>query len=215
MSLKLLILLVFGFMHSDCSSAPVENVQAEEITLYIVDHGMHTGIVIDADSVTEIIQGLRFDFEEIRFIEFGWGDQAFYQADSFSVFLAIRALFFPTGSVMHVAGLSDRPEFYFRHSDIEGIPISRERLKSMLRYIDSSFARDSQDALIGLGRGLYAYSTFYDAKGRYHLLNNCNTWVMEALVEAGFSKRVWPTLTASSVMRQVRKFPQSVLVETE
>lgn len=98
---------------------------------------------------------------------------------------------------------------------MEGIRISRERLKSVLWYIDSSFVRDSQGALIGLGRGLYAYGTFYDAKGRYHLFNNCNTWVMEALAEARFSKRVLPTLTASSVMRQVRKFPQSLLVEIE
>ncbi|MDO9424761.1 MAG: DUF2459 domain-containing protein [Methylobacter sp.] len=215
MPIKLLILLVFSFMHSGCSLAPVENAQAEETTIYIVDHGMHTGIVIDADSVTEIIRGLLFDFEDISFIEFGWGDQAFYQADSFSVFLAIRALFFPTGSVMHVAGLRHTPEFYFRHSDMEGIRIPRDRLKSMLRYIDSSFARDSQGALIGLGRGLYAYSTFYDAKGSYHLFNNCNTWVIEALAEAGFSERILPTLTASSVMRQVRNFPQSLLVETE
>ncbi|MBS3951380.1 MAG: DUF2459 domain-containing protein [Methylomicrobium sp.] len=199
-SLLLLVLLGCG-----AKTVALHTVKSDEIAVYVVDHGMHAGIVIDAKAVAGVIAGLPFNGEAVRFIEFGWGDQAFYQAESFSLFLAIKALLLPTGSVMHLVGLPYDPGIYFRSSEVQRIRISPMRLNAMLSYIDRSFVRDEQGQLIDLGRGLYGESRFYAANGDYHLFNNCNTWAMSALIQAGVPEPMI-TLGANSVMRQVRAY---------
>jgi hypothetical protein len=39
--------------------------------------------------------------------------------------------------------------------------------------------------------GLERYSFFYPARGNFHILNNCNSWIARALKTAGFSVG-WP-----------------------
>lgn len=200
---------------SGCGTSPSEFYAngGEQMIIHVVDHGLHTGIVVDSRTAANTISGLAFDLNEIGFIEFGWGDRAFYQADSFSLWLALKALFFPTGSVMHVAGLRHDPEHYFRHSDIERISLSKSQVVAMLDFINQSFIRDRQGDLDNLGRGLYAYSRFYSAIGSYHIFNNCNTWTMEALAEAGVAVDSPLALTARGVMRRIRRHQKNLLSE--
>lgn len=219
-SCRIISLLVSCFLCSGCvsfSALALDDADSGKRTIYIVNHGLHTGIVIDADSATEILPRLQLAIEDIQFIEFGWGDRNFYQANSFSVFLAIKALFLPTKSVMHVASIPRHPMSYFQSDSVESVPISLSHLRLILGFISRTFTRDRQGDIIQLGQGLYADSAFYAAFGNYHLLKNCNTWVIEAFAEAGFPKPVLPALTASSVMRQVRiyKHIQPIKVTTD
>ncbi|MBU2569151.1 MAG: DUF2459 domain-containing protein [Gammaproteobacteria bacterium] len=201
------------FLCSGCGSSPsaLYAKGAEQMIVHVIDHGLHTGIVVDARTAADSVSGLAFDLNEIGFIEFGWGDRAFYQAESFSLWLAIKALFFPTESVMHVAGLRHHPEHYFRRSDIERILLSKSQLVAMLGFINQSFVRDGQGDLINLGRGLYAYSRFYSATSSYHIFNNCNTWTMEALSEADVATDSPLALTARGVMRRVRRHQKKLI----
>lgn len=214
MSVKLIFFLISCFLCSGCGSLPVlpqSNTDEEKKFVYVVDHGWHTGIVVDARAAAAVIAGLDFDYNEIDFIEFGWGDRAFYQTDSFSLWLAVKALFAPTQSVMHVAGLKHDPKVYFRHSEIVRLQVPKSRFIEMLKFIDKSFERDGQGRPNRIGRGLYAYSAFYSATGHYHVFNNCNTWINEALSEAGITNKGAMALTASSVMRNVKNYRDSRL----
>jgi uncharacterized protein (TIGR02117 family) len=205
--MKLFVFPLFLLLLLGCGAKTVAShtVEPNGIAIYVVDHGMHAGIVIDARAVAGDIAGLAFEEKDIRYIEFGWGDQAFYQAESFSLILAIKALLLPTDSVMHVAGLRYDPGIYFRNSEVLHIRISPIQLNAMLSHINRSFVRDEQGQLIDFGRGLYGESRFYAANGDYHLFNNCNTWAMSVLIQAGMPKPMI-TLGASSVMRQVRAY---------
>lgn len=211
--IRSIVFLMVCFLCSACGSSPSVPVanDGESMIVHIVNHGLHTGIVFDARAASGSIPGMAFDLSEIAYIEFGWGDRAFYQADAFSLWLALKALFFPTDSVMHVAGLRHDPEYYFRNSDIERISLSINQVIAMLHFINQSFARDGQGNLSNLGRGLYAYSRFYSATGTYHIFNNCNTWTMEALAEAGVAVDSPLALTARGVMRRIRRHQKSVL----
>lgn len=206
--MKLFVFSLFLLALLGCGAKTVAShtVEPDGIVIFVVDHGMHAGIVIDAKSVAGVIAGLTFEDKAIRFIEFGWGDQAFYQAESFSFYLAVKALLLPTGSVMHVAGLRNDPENYFPSSEVLRIRISPIRLYAMLNHMARSFTRDERGQLIDLGRGLYGESRFYAANGDYHLFNNCNTWSMLALNQAGIPESMMVTLSANSVMRQVRAY---------
>ncbi|GAB4262281.1 MAG: TIGR02117 family protein [Methylomicrobium sp.] len=195
-----------------CMSTPAPQIDKndDKVPFYVVDHGWHTGIIVESAAVSANIAGLPFDRHEIGFIEFGWGDQEFYRADRFSFVLAARALLFPTDSVMHVAGFRQNPALYFQEGSWERLEISQAGLARLLRHIDMSFARNDRGKLIDLGRGLYAESRFYAARQNYHVFNNCNDWIIEAISEAGLFNRTLPTLTAGSVMRQIRAYKRSL-----
>lgn len=215
MFIRTIVFWITCFLCSGCSSSPsvLYANGSEQMIIHVVDHGIHTGIVVDAQTASDSISGLAFDLTEIGFIEFGWGDRAFYMADSFSLWLAIKALFLPTRSVMHVAGLRHHPEHYFRHSDIESILLSKNQVVAMLGFINQSFVRDGQGDLDNLGRGLYAYSRFYSATGTYHIFNNCNTWTMEALAEAGVAVDSPLALTSPGVMRRIRRHQEKLITD--
>lgn len=183
------------------------------IPVFVVSHGWHTGIIVDNEAVFAAMPELKQSLPAARFIEFGWGDQDFYQAGDISYWLAIKALLFPTDAVLHVAGIATHPKIYFHGSEVEKIMISPAGFNKLLVFIRHSFSRNGQESFIRLGRGLYADSFFFRAQGAYHILYTCNSWIMEALTEAGLPEPEWPTLTAEGVMDQVKHFRRSVRQE--
>lgn len=82
-------------------------------TIRLVGHGWHTGIVVAATDVSRPIAAW---FPNARYLEFGWGDRAFYMAREQSAWLALRAVLLPTDSVMHVAGYAEPPRAGWRSS---------------------------------------------------------------------------------------------------
>lgn len=185
------------------------NKAAPEASIYVVSHGWHTGIIVESQPTLIAVPELAPLFHDARFIEFGWGDHDFYQAGEISYGLAIKALFLPTDAVLHVVGLPKHPKAYFRSSKVVEIIIPASGLAKMLDYFHKSFKRDRQGRFIRLGRGLYADSFFFRAHGAYYALYTCNSWVMEALTEAGLPESWWPTLTAEGVMDQVKRYRDS------
>ena len=82
---------------------------------------------------------------------------------------------------MHVS--FTKPQSY---TDPVAVTISQEQYRKLVQFIDDSFVRDSTGAPIQVAG--YAYSTndaFFEAQGRYHLLNTCNSWAGRALNSAG------------------------------
>ncbi len=155
--------------------------------IYIVKQRWHTGIVLQRSLVDSTIWKEINHFKNFRYIDVGWGDEAFYQYPGFDLELAVKALFYPTPSTLRVEGFNLSIEQYADISDIVvELPISSEKLKDIYMYISSTYARNSNaDVIIQIER----YSgniKFYKAKGEYHIFNTCNTWVAEALNKAGF-----------------------------
>ena len=61
-------------------------------TIYLVNHGWHTGILVPQQSFTQKVPQLVARFNQADYLEFGWGDKGFYQADKITLGLAIKAL---------------------------------------------------------------------------------------------------------------------------
>ena len=55
-----------------------------------------------------------------------------------------------------------------------------------------------------LGQGQYANSRFYAARGKYSLLQTCNTWTARALRSAGLPITSLYAVSAGNVMAQTR-----------
>ena len=183
-------------------NAPVERV-------WVVDHGWHTGLVLGRSSIPPGLLPEQDDFPAAQYLEFGWGDADFYRARDAGVALAIRAAFLSKASVLHVAGLPEPPEQAFAADDVVEIRLSRLGFEALARFVDGSFDREGQRVAPPRGPGLYGDSAFYTARGHYHLLYTCNTWIADALRAAGLPITPVYAMTAGNLMWQVSRLPKT------
>ena len=202
---RLFILVIFNLLFG-CSNEPdvviynLDNRAQRTNEVYIVNHGWHTGIIVSAAAITEVIPELADRFGDIKYIEIGWGDKGFYQAKKITFGLSLKAIFWPTESVVHAVAINDDPDAYFINSETIRLCFNDSEINSMLEFIKNSFYHTDEDQVKSLEKGIYGDSQFYKGTGDYYLLNTCNKWTAKGLSSAGLD--ILPTfkLTAESVM---------------
>ncbi len=175
------------------------------LTIYVVNHGWHTGIVIDRTQAAPWLSALQGRFGNARYLEFGWGDGAFYQTENPSAWLALQAAVGSGYAVLHVLALPVEPPQYFLAGETVAIRLSPPGFRGLVDFINASFYRDDSGAILDLSESSYGDSRFYRATGGYHLLYTCNNWTAQALQAAGLPVNSATAQTAGSVMGQVAK----------
>jgi hypothetical protein len=132
------------------------------------------------------------------------GRPRFYMATDPTGWLAVKAAFFTSGSVLHVAGFGESALAGLPAGAVVQLALSPSGFDAMTRFVHDEYQTDGEGRPVRLGRGLYGASGFYAARSRYHLFNTCNTWVLRALQRAGLDVAPAGTVTAGAVMQQVR-----------
>jgi uncharacterized protein (TIGR02117 family) len=168
------------------------------VTIYLVDHGYHAGIVLPRAAVAEFASGRGYPalvnvserFAAYPWLELGWGDEGFYRhvptVGSLSVGLALRAFFMPGNpSVLHVVGVQPDPAQVFGASALIPIELSLNGFDRLLGRLEATFAAKQPGLIEDLGPGLYGPSRFFRAVGTFHLFRVCNHWVADLLNAAG------------------------------
>ena len=122
--------------------------------VYVVSHGWHTGFVIPAPEIQGVIPELEQQFGDTPYIEFGWGDKGFYQAKETTSGLTLRAIFFPTESVVHSVAVPEKVEEYFSNSEVAKLCLSDGELSALIGFISRSFFRDKSGNLLELQKGI-------------------------------------------------------------
>ncbi len=169
--------------------------------IHVVSNGWHTAIVLArSDLPAGKISEIR-DFPRAEFFEFSWGDAKYFPAPKKGLGMIINALFTPTPSVVHVAGLPAHPRTVFPQAEVVVLQVTPEGFLNLVSYLDDTFDRDADASSIP---GLYPFSRFYPAKGRFHMFNTCNTWTAGGLAVAGVAVTVTGTLQAEELMAQLR-----------
>jgi len=194
-----------------CSSSPPAVERGEEcvddnpVVIYVAGHGWHTAIIVPATDMLARFPALRTRFGGSQYLEFGWGDKDFYQAEEPGVGLAGKAVLWPTKAVMHVVAVTGDVDDFFPNSEIHRLCLLQNHYAALLDFIAGSFRRTKAGAALPLGKGLYGDSRFYEAEGNYTLFNTCNTWTAKGLKSAGFDINPVFKARASSVMSLLRK----------
>jgi len=185
------------------------------VALYVANHGWHTGLVFRRADIPPSIDWPELAlFPEGDWLEIGWGDAGFYMADRITSGLAVRAIFWPTPSVLHVVAFDGHPAWYFEGSEIVRVDVSTEGFDALLRGLIESFDRKNPAEMADdLGPGLYGRSRFYRARGNYWLFNTCNHWTAEAIRDAGCPITPFYSITAGNVMWQTGRFGERVAQE--
>jgi uncharacterized protein (TIGR02117 family) len=179
---------------------------AAERTVYLVNVGWHVGIALPVDNTLRRAMPEVAAFPGARFIEIGWGDRAFYQAENPGGLMALKAALTSTDAVIHLHGFTRPVAERFSRSEVLALTLSDREFAALFGYIHASFERAGADgASVMMGPGLYGgASQFYKATGEFHLMRTCNTWVAEAMAAAGLDLEPDGIITAGGVMDAAR-----------
>ena len=182
--------------------------------VYVVSHGWHTGFVIPAPEIQKVMPELKQRFRNTPYIEFGWGDKGFYQAKETTSGLTLRAIFWPTESVVHSVAVPQKVEEYFSNSEVAKLCLNDGELSALIGFISSSFYRDKSGNLLELQKGIYGDSKFYSGVGDFYLMNTCNRWTAKGLKSIGMDISPTLKLTAGSVMNYLTKANIALTIES-
>lgn len=214
--MKGFLLFIIAILLSACPSKPhavkqtKENSEEESVVIYVVNHGYHTGIVVPAGKIQASIPQLKERFGNTPYIEFGWGDNKFYPANEMTTGLTIRALLWPTKSVIHAVAIPGKVALFFINSHVEKLCLSGIEYSALITFIINSFYTNEKSQIIQLKRGLYGNSQFYQGEGYFSFANTCNTWTAKGLQSAGMDISPAFQFTANSVMNCIQVYNQAL-----
>jgi uncharacterized protein (TIGR02117 family) len=188
-----------------CVAAAVPPPAGEEagITLWVLDHGWHTGIVVRRADVDRAIWPEVDELPEGELVEVAWGDADYYMAPSPTSWMAVRAALFSRGSVLHVTALD--PATMAAVPERVQVRVTRGGFDALGRMVHQEYSQDAAGRPRRLQPADYGAGWFYAARSRYHLLNTCNTWVARALRAAGLPVDPSAAATSGGLMRQLRE----------
>lgn len=178
--------------------------------VYVVNHGWHTGFVVRIKDIQKKIPVLNNRFGSSQYIEFGWGDKAFYQAEEITSSLALRAILWPTESVIHAVAVPEIKGIYLSNSEVAVLCLDNNQYAQLISFIEHSFYKDNNGNIIKLKSEINGNSQFYKGEGDYYLTNTCNKWTAKGLKSAGFDISPVFKLTADSIMSFLAKQDKSL-----
>lgn len=178
--------------------------------VYVISHGWHTGMAVRTEDIPADLWPEHRDFAGFEYVEVGWGDRDFYMAPQGTLWLALRAVFWPTESVLHVVGFNGPVDRAFPPGEIVEIRVSDRGLRELAAFVQDAYAKTPSGELVRIGPGQHPGSQFYLAREKYFLLKTCNTWTARALRSAGVPVTPIFAMTAGSLMEQARNIGRVV-----
>jgi len=173
---------------SACSAAPPPQALAcqagPSATITVLSRGWHTEIGIPA---TELRGGLTFFrgiFPGARTIMFGYGKRTFMtaRADRASEYLLGP---FPGPAVIEPIGLSTSVQAAYGPGDEITLTLPADGTTKLSDFIWQDLAKTREGTPVLVGPAAFPAALFYAANSQYTLSHTCNTWVAEALHQAG------------------------------
>ncbi|MET3776377.1 uncharacterized protein (TIGR02117 family) [Rhizobium alvei] len=183
--------------------APAEAGVGQGQTIYLLANPIHTDIAIPlTDAIRQRFAdlepfGIEINHPGAAYLVIGWGGRSFYlETPTWSelkpapVFKALTI----DASVLHVDLAGSRLQ---NHPAATRIDVSEAGFERMLRYIETSFVRNSGQPVGIAGAGYNDTDAFFEATGSFNALLGCNTWTASALREAGVRTGLWNPLPQS------------------
>jgi uncharacterized protein (TIGR02117 family) len=203
---RLLSVVYLVFLLAGCAGKRldhyVEQIDSYDQYVYVIDHGIHTAVVVDAKALAAKLGLSSTLFGRFKYIEVGRGDAGFYQAKEETASVTLKALFLSTPAVLHLSAYNKLPAVKFPLSKTIGIKLSKSAMDKLLNAIASDFSLD-QGRAIELALGRDENSRFFQSKGRYHLFYTCNNWTADVIEQADYPINHRWSFFSDSVMDQL------------
>ena len=118
------------------------------LTIWVLDHGWHTAVVVRRSDVDRARWPELDDFSDATLVEVAWGDREFYLAKSPTPWLAMRAAFVTSGSVLHVVGFTAPAADSFAGSAAVAIRLSRRSFDALADFVHAEYQRDHNGGVL-------------------------------------------------------------------
>lgn len=167
------------------------------VDVFLRTNGVHVDLVLPLNNAQwdwrQLVPASDFMSAPAQYVSFGWGDQGFYLEtpnwSDLKASVALKAIFWPSTTALHVTYLNDRP-LVNEHS--RKIRLSPSEYEALVQYIANSFVQtNGRVQRIDCCQYPGWNDNFYAAQGAYHLLNTCNEWANQGLKTAGVRVPVW------------------------
>jgi uncharacterized protein (TIGR02117 family) len=165
-------------------------------SVFVVHDSWHAAIVLRKEDISGTAIPELVDYPDARLIEFSWGDKDYFPDPKFGVLKALQAAFWSRGSVMHLVGFAQDLEKFYPGASFVELRLASRAYDRLIDFISRSFLRSTANGRAQASPGLYRYSRFYPATGKFSIVNTCNTWVAGALEAGGLP--VFPGLVISA-----------------
>jgi uncharacterized protein (TIGR02117 family) len=199
-----ILLLIACLPLAGCSGERTVADSERSQVVYVVRRGWHSGIALAAADWPLRDWPLLTTFHDTRYLEFGWGDADFYQADKPGAGMALAAVLWPSSTVMEVVPLQDAPPPGAGDFEAVAVHVTSSELKAIASSLDASF----EQPISPTGktyRTAGGEARFYRARGKFHLFRMCNRWTAELLQLAGCSVSPRLTMSAGQVVKAAKE----------
>jgi uncharacterized protein (TIGR02117 family) len=183
------LLIVLGIRPGDRSlyAPPIE----DGVTIYLINNSYHSDVTVPTAELAKLggaTDAAARQLGPAPWVAVGWGDASFYSNTGFSFARAmdgLRALFMPgNASVVHLYGISRRPDQAFGADGVTPITLSRKGFERMVARVDRSFAvtpGKAPEPWLKRGQG----ELFFASTEHFSILKICNHWTAELLHAGG------------------------------
>ncbi|MBN1672410.1 MAG: DUF2459 domain-containing protein [Kiritimatiellae bacterium] len=183
---------------------PTENSLKRRV--YVIDHGRHTGLIVPTAPVGN---PRWFDAARLarqRHMEVGWGEAYYNLASEPTSGTLVRALCWPTPSILHVTGIEEPVLDYYPHRGLIRVDLSEKGFNALCAFLGETFLVDARGQPVCLQASLIGCYGLYRANGTYHFPRTSNVWTARALRAAGCPISPVCAFTSGTVMRRARRF---------
>ena len=176
--------------------------------VYLIKSRWHTGIILKVNELAvNNIKAVKY-FRNYKYVDIGWGDKDFYQSsEDFDLYLAFKALFIPTESVVRLEGYNKEISDIILYTDFcIKFTLIEKNFINLLKFIDSSFSRNEKNGLIVTMKKTNGNIIFFKSNNSYHIFETCNKWIAKALLAAGYDISPTWIITADNLFDEVKKY---------
>lgn len=181
-----------------------QHAEADSIKIYVVKHSWHAGVIIPVNNISQDSLPVVSDFPDKEYLEFGWGDSAYYRAEDPNFGQTLKAGGPPTPGILHIVGVDAPIKDYLNYRTALQFRIPMDELGDMIRFFRDEFIYSDKNP-VQVGPGLYGDSYFYRAQSKYTVFYNCNHWTADALERAGISISTFGMFRVETLFKRLRK----------
>lgn len=152
--------------------------------VYVVGQEWHAEIGLPVEALGDDLSFYRKIFPGARVIMFGYGKKTFFTAPPQTLseyFLGP----IPGPAVIQVVGLNVTPPEAYPPENTITLLLPPEGSRSLSAYIWKDLAKDTSGEPQVVSHSANPEGLFYAAQSEYNLLHTCNTWIANALHNAG------------------------------
>jgi len=213
--IRRLTIIILGFLSTFFVTAffgaiiPSNNIWEppnDGIDIYVETNGVHVSIILPLHNDKGILRNklqashMRHPQYHSEYAMIGWGHKGVYlRAENWNDLTlsdASSAVFGTGNSLLHIYYLQKPKPSSYRKK----IRISQVQYFHILNNIARYFQYNNNGKL-NVYTGYSPNNIFYEANGRYSILNTCNVWAGRMLREAGIKIGYW-TVFSQSIMYQ-------------